>query len=224
MRQSFITFLVFCASCLLSASLLAQEKDTMVVHQVDTIVVPPQKPATEDTALLKNPLALDTVVTKEFSPRTAILRSAILPGWGQAYNKKYWKIPIVYGALGVSAGVFFYNLKTYKELRQAVIYRRDDDPMNDTLIAPNLRPLSTESLTFYRNAYRQNIDYSVLAFLVLWGLNVVDAAVDAHLKSFNVSPDLTLKARPQYHFNSGTAGVSLVFQFRKRDQVFTLPH
>ena len=68
----------------------------------------------------------------------ATLRSAVLPGWGQAYNKKYWKIPIVYGALGVTTGVFFYNLKTYKQLRKAVIYRSDKDTSNDNLIDPGI--------------------------------------------------------------------------------------
>lgn len=179
----------------------------------------------DSTVQEKNPLAMDTHTNKEFNPHTATIRSALIPGWGQAYNKKYWKIPIVYGALGVSAGVFFYNLKTYKQLRQAVIYRRDTSIHNpDSLIAPDLRPLSTESLTFYRNAYRQNIDYSVLAFLLLWGLNVVDATVDAHLKAFNVTPDLTLKIRPQYKLQSNMVGLNLVFQLQKREYKFNLPH
>ena len=57
----------------------------------------------------KNVLALDTTTTKKFNPKVAMLRSAIIPGWGQWYNKKYWKIPIIYGALGISAGVFFFQ-------------------------------------------------------------------------------------------------------------------
>lgn len=166
----------------------------------------------------------DTSSVKKFSPRKATIRSAILPGWGQAYNKKYWKIPIVYGALGVSAGVFFYNLKTYKQLRQAVQYRQDTIIGNDDLIAPDLQQLSTSSLVFYRNAYRQNIDYSVLAFLLLWGLNVVDATVDAHLKAFDVGPDLSLKIKPAYRFESGTASLGFVFSFRERNYKFNKPH
>src|SRR5690606_19419539 len=53
------------------------------------------------------------------SPRKAAIRSALIPGWGQVYNKKYWKVPIVYGALGTTGVVFAYNLKTYRELRLA---------------------------------------------------------------------------------------------------------
>lgn len=183
------------------------------------------EPEKKDTVILKSNvadtsgkslLALDKTVTK-FNPKKAMLRSAILPGWGQWYNKKYWKIPIVYGALGVTAGVFFYNLKTYRQLRQAVIYRLDNDPSNDSLINPEFINLSTESIRMYRNAFRQNIDYSVLVFLAFWGLNVVDATVDAHLKAFNVSPDITMKIRPSLNYPAtGGMGVSLVFTLKDK--------
>ncbi|MEO8824142.1 MAG: DUF5683 domain-containing protein, partial [Ginsengibacter sp.] len=89
----------------------------------------------------KNVLALDTTV--KFDPKVAALRSAIIPGWGQWYNKKYWKIPIVYGALGISAGVFFFNLKTYRELRQAVIYRARNTHADSMLVVPEFRNFST---------------------------------------------------------------------------------
>lgn len=196
------TAILLIAFLLLASSVGAQ-------HNPDTLILNGLKKDTSG----KNVLALDTAVRKRFDPHVATLRSAILPGWGQAYNKKYWKIPIVYGALGVSAGVFFFNLQTYKDLRQAVIYRSDTIPSNDNLIPPKYASLSKESLRFYRNAYRQNIDYSVLAFLLIWGLNVVDATVDAHLKAFDVSPDITLKIRPAFNMPHGTKGISLVLNF-----------
>jgi hypothetical protein len=168
----------------------------------------------------KNVLALDTTV--KYNPKVAMLRSAILPGWGQWYNKKYWKIPIIYGALGVSAGVFFYNLKTYRLLREAVILRSDTIPGNDVLVDPQFINLSTPSLRLYRNSFRQNIDYSVLAFLVLWGLNVVDATVDAHLKAFDVSPNITMKVRPSFNYMAN-AGISLVFSFKDKSSKPLLP-
>ena len=169
----------------------------------------------KDTSGRKNILTEDST-TKGHNPKIAALRSALIPGWGQAYNKKYWKIPIIYGALGVTAGVFFYNLKTYKLLRQAVIYRSDTIASNDLLIDPRFIPLSTESIRSYRNYYRQNIDYSVLVFLVFWGLNIVDAVVDAHLKSFDVSNSLTLKIKPGYNPLNNTGGISLVFSFKNK--------
>lgn len=195
-------------------TLLAQEQGTdSLVLQVDTTVEHPEKTVLE----------LDTTAKEKFDPRKATIRSALIPGWGQAYNKKYWKIPIIYGALGVSAGVFIFNLDTYKELRQAVIWKSDTIPANDTLISPELSQLSASDLRYYRDAYRQNIDYSVLAFLVLWGLNVVDATVDAHLKAFNVSPDISLKVKPSYHYWTSSAGLSLTFTFNYRKKYFNLP-
>lgn len=162
-------------------------------------------------------------VRKPFKPQRATIRSAIIPGWGQIYNKSYWKLPIVYGALGVSTGVFFSNLKTYNRLRDAVRLRGDDDPLNDTLIGPDLRPLSTQSLTVYRNSFRQYVDYSVLAFLVLWGLNVVDATVDGHLKGFDVSPNLSMKIKPLYKYQYSRSEIGIALTFEKRHRLLPLP-
>lgn len=156
-----------------------------------------------------------TKKVRVYNPRKAALRSAILPGWGQIYNKKYWKLPIVYGALGTSAGIFFFNLQTYKDTRFA--YRvKYNMRVNgtDSALAPKipeyLRRISENSLRSYRDSYRRDIDYSVLFFVLLWGLNVVDAAVDAHLKGFDVSPDLSMKFKPGYSPMAGTTGMSLV--------------
>jgi hypothetical protein len=150
------------------------------------------------------------------SPRKAAIRSAILPGLGQIYNKKYWKLPIVYGALGVCGGIFVYNLTNYRDTRFAyrVKYNMRVNGTDSALfsqIKPNLQPLSEESLRFYRNQFRRDIDYSVIFFILAWGLNVVDAAVDAHLKSFDVSPDLSLRIKPGYSEMARTNGLSLVF-------------
>lgn len=181
----------------------------------------------EDSMLLKskvdssgkgnNILASDNAVKKKYNPKVATFRSAILPGWGQWYNKKYWKIPIVYGALGTAAGVFFYNIKTYKILRQAVIYRLSGDTAQYRLVDPQYQSYSTESLRGYRNVLRQNIDYSVLAFLILWGINVVDATVDAHLKAFDVSSDIGLRIRPGFNYSTNSAGISLVFFLKDKN-------
>lgn len=158
--------------------------------------------------------------TKAHSPKVAALRSAIFPGLGQIYNKKYWKLPIVYGAMGVSAGVFFYNLGQYKDTKFAyrVKYNMRVNKTDSALfssIQPNLVPLSEESIRFYRNQFRRDIDYSAIIFLLLWGLNVVDATVDAHLKSFDVSPDLSLHFKPGYSELAQTNGLSVVLRIGK---------
>lgn len=212
MYKIIVLFVLVLGLCLMQHKVSAQE-------QPDSIRVAGSAKA--DSNVIKIP---DSAMTRAFDPRKATIRSAILPGWGQAYNKKYWKIPIVYTALGISAGFFFSNVKTYNELRQAVIYRQDDDPLNDSLIKPYLQPLTTQALMQYRSTWRQYIDYSVLVFILFWGLNVVDATVDAHLKGFNVSPDLTLKIRPAYKFDMNRGNFGLVFQLEKREYIFRLPH
>jgi len=195
----------------------------------DTKIFAQQK---EDTVILKENSNADTtgknatadsVVKKKYNPKVATFRSAVLPGWGQAYNKKYWKIPIIYGALGTTAGVFFFNLKTYKRLRQAVILRSDTILSNDNQVYRDFLNLSTESIRSYRNEYRQNIDYSVLFFMLFWGLNVVDATVDAHLKSFDVSPDVSMKIRPGLNSVNNGPGISFVFFFKNNHSKVLLP-
>ncbi len=161
----------------------------------------------------------DTTKKKEHSPRIATIRSAIFPGLGQIYNKKYWKLPIVYGAMGAAAGVFIFNFGNYKATRFAYKIKynmrvlKTDSAKYDKIRA-DLVPLSEESLRFYRNQFRRDIDYSAIFFLVMWGLNIVDATVDAHLKSFDVSPDLSLKIKPGYSDLAKTNGLSLIFTFK----------
>jgi Family of unknown function (DUF5683) len=157
-----------------------------------------------------------------YNPRVATIRSAIFPGLGQIYNRKYWKLPIVYGALGISAGVFFYNLKNYKDTRFAYQAKYNAslpgataaDTAELAKIKPKLQRIPIDYLKVYRDGFRKDIDYSVLVFLLLWGLNVVDATVDAHLKAFDVSPDLSLKFKAGHSKMAGTNGVSLVLAFR----------
>lgn len=180
------------------------------------------KPAKDSTPVVTKKAAVNKYdsATLAHSPKVAAIRSALLPGLGQIYNKKYWKLPIVYGALGTCAGVFFFNLGSYKDTKFAykVKYNMRVNRTDSALfpkIKPILKPLSEESLRFYRNQYRRDIDYSALFFLILWGLNVVDASVDAHLKSFDVSPDLSLKFKPGYSDMAKTNGLSLVLQIGK---------
>lgn len=170
--------------------------------------------------LIANKAKADSV-RRAFSPKKATIRSAILPGWGQAYNHKYWKIPIVYGALGTTAAIFLYNLKTYRDLRFAykAKYEASIAPFDSTdyrNIKPIYLPYDANSLRLYRDEFRSNIDYSVLVFLVFWGLNVVDATVDAHLKLFDVNPDLSFRLKFGPSQMAGTTGLSFVLAFNKR--------
>lgn len=187
-----------------------KDKEKMIKPVADSVKPPAPKPALNryDSAM------------KAHSPRVAAIRSAILPGLGQIYNKKYWKLPIVYGALGTCAGIFIYNFSNYKNTRFAyrVKYNMRVNRTDSALfsqIKSDLKPLSEESLRFYRNQFRRDIDYSALVFILLWGLNVVDATVDAHLKSFDISPDLSLQFKPGYSELARTNGISVVLKIGK---------
>ncbi len=149
---------------------------------------------------------------KKYDPNVAVRRSLILPGWGQATNKKYWKIPLVYGALGTTAFIFFKNISQYKDAKNAYILATDTFPGNDILIKQPYFSVKDqpERIRVFRNAVRQNIDYSVLFFIAFWGLNVADAAVDAHLKTFDVSDELSLRIKGGYSPMANTNGLSLV--------------
>lgn len=156
-------------------------------------------------------------IRKHHPPKAAAIRSAILPGLGQIYNKKYWKLPIIYGALGITGSVFIYNSKNYRDLRFA--YKAKSlAATGDSTLYPQIRSdlalIDVNALRSYRDEFRKNIDYSVLVFILFWGLNVVDATVDAHLKPFDVSPDLSLRIKIGTSEMARTTGISLVLGFK----------
>jgi hypothetical protein len=176
--------------------------------------------------------AIDSVVNLH-SPRKASIRSAIIPGWGQIYNRSYWKLPIIYGALGTTAYVFFDNLKTYKELRFAYAARFKaalpnpasappgyTGPFQDSTDFKKLKSLyqnpyvQLNSIKYQRDEFRRYIDYAALVFALFWTLNIIDATVDAHLKSFDVSPDLGLRFKAGHSDMARTSGFSVVL-YRK---------
>ena len=161
---------------------------------------------------------LDTSGIKKYKPSIAIKRSAMLPGWGQYTNKKYWKIPLVYAGVGIPTYLFFRNLKQYREAKEAYNLATDNDPTNDGLIKEPYYSVRNQPdrIRVFRNGVRQNVDYSVLFFVIFWGLNVADAAVDANLKTFNVSDDISMRIKGGYSEMARTNGVSVVFNIGKR--------
>ena len=138
----------------------------------------------------------------------------MVPGWGQIYNKEYWKLPIVYGALGAAAGFYIYNNNWYKKTRNAYEIKVANDTARFGEIDPKLEPIPAPYLIVYRNSFRRDRDYSALWFIIFWGLNVADATVFAHLKNFDVSSDLSLNIQPIIS-QGGTNGVNLVLSYKK---------
>lgn len=197
----------------------------LLFGQKDTAAVKPAVSKPKKEKIKINIFHVDT--SKPYSPKYAIVRSAVLPGWGQITNKKYWKLPFVYGALGTTGYIFFRNIKQFKEANAAYKNSIDGDTGNDNLIPEPYYSVRSrpDVIKSFRNEVRQNVDYSVLFFIAFWGLNVVDAAVDAHLKTFDVSDNLTLQLKPGYSPMANTNGVSLVLNIGKTiSKKYNQPH
>lgn len=151
-------------------------------------------------------------------PRIATLRSALIPGWGQAYNHDYWKIPLVYGILAIPTSLYIFNNNYYKKTKFAYEARfketYQNDPSDVPFIDPELKNLGISSLQNYRNSFRRDRDYSILWFLLAWGLQVADATVFAHLNQFDVSNDLSMQLTPTFNQVTKTPGFGLTLNLK----------
>ena len=157
------------------------------------------------------------VSVKHHIPKIATQRSAILPGWGQVYNKQYWKVPLVYGVLAIPAATYQYNADLYTKAKfayEARFKEANGDNSDVSKIDPTLKNLSIASLQSYRNIFRKDRDYSIMWFILGWGLNVLDATVSGHLKEFDINNDLSLKIQPSYQPQFRQAGLSLQLHFK----------
>lgn len=153
-------------------------------------------------------------------PSRATRRSALIPGWGQAYNKQYWKIPLVYALLAVPASTYVYNTDMYNKTKFAYDARFKatmGDVSDIPQIDPTLKNLSLGSLQSYRNIFRKDKDYSIMWFILAWGINVVDATVSGHLKEFDVSNNLSLRIEPYSQPLLRQSGLSLQLHLKKKN-------
>ncbi len=143
------------------------------------------------------------------SPRKATIYSAILPGLGQAYNRKYWKIPLIYAGFGAIGYFINWNNENYQLFRTGYKHLSDDNPetqdylkieavrrRNYDLDNPNQREDLKAALIKQQDYYRRNRDLLIISFVGFYGLNIIDASVDAHLFDFDISDDLTMKWEP----------------------------
>jgi hypothetical protein len=138
-------------------------------------------------------------VKRYYSPTRALWMSAVVPGLGQIYTRRYWKLPIVYAGLGVAAYFVVSNQLNYVVARDS--YRATQGVEGYTSIDPEYQAYSPSQIKSFRDFYRRNRDFSIVALAAVYALNIIDATVDAHLRSFDVSDNLALKLRPGTGFS-----------------------
>ena len=153
---------------------------------------------------------------KKHSPKMASALSAIIPGLGQIYNKKYWKVPVIYAGVGALFYVIGVNSERYDIFKSAYSLRIDGDTNTvdeyDISVDNGLPKYTDESLLNLKDFYRRNRDVSYIFMGVLYMLNVIDAAVDAHFFNYKITDDLSLKIRPALIFSQNhgqTTGIGL---------------
>lgn len=178
---------------------MKQGKDVSIFANNDTTH---QIDLTNNSLLKKTKIF--TVQNKIPDPKRALWLSLVLPGAGQIYNRKYWKLPIIYGGFIGCTYALLWNQQMYKDYSQAYIDIMDDDP--NTASYKNILPLGyditgredqfKQIFKHKKDFYRKNRDLSVFAFFGVYLLSVIDSYVDAQLSTFDISPDLSLHVAP----------------------------
>ena len=179
------------------------------------------------TDLQEKGISIEEVRKREninpLAPSKAAFYSAVLPGLGQIYNRRYWKVPIVYAAIGTGVYAYIYNDTEYDRFRSAFKRRRagffDDEfyDLNNSGIVPGEPDFSDEALQDAQERFQRDRDLALVVTIALYALNIIDANVDAHLKQFNVDEDLSLDVRPYLDYHPITSdpnyGLALTVKF-----------
>lgn len=190
-------FLVIC--CFLSYISYAQEADT----------ISPKNTTIQD---IENDIQKLNKISSPNNPTRAAVYSAVLPGLGQYYNRKYWKIPIVWGGIGTGVGITLWNQKQYKRYRSAFLAELEGQPHEFSDIAG----IDKNVLGRTQDRAKRQRDYSIAITGLVYILNIVDAVVDAHLYDQKRDPDLALQPTivyDEYATQPTKAGLSLSFRF-----------
>ena len=192
-----------------------EEQDSIPKTEIDSV----QADLAKNGIVIKDSVSLKKT-KKEFNPLApskAAFYSAVLPGMGQIYNKRYWKAPIVWGAIGGSVYMYIYNNDQYQRFRTAFIRRQagfTDDEFNGEGTLPLF---DVERLEYQQERFQSDRDLWLVAAIALYALNIVDANVDAHLKQFNIDDDLSIDFEPYLDLNQVTNspnyGMALIIKF-----------
>ena len=157
----------------------------------------------------------DSILTKKHNPKIAIALSAVIPGAGQIYNKKWWKMPIIYAGLATSSYLvyrFATRMNIYKKEYRCRMQEGYGIP------SPELANYSDDNILTTKKYYQRNMELSIAATAIIYLLNIVDAAVDAHLFYFDISEDLSLQITPQIqprnYLENESYGVTLALRWK----------
>lgn len=186
--------------------------DTIRVENLPKDSIPAAKPKSEAQILGEIDQKNAPAKVSKLSPAKAGLYSAVLPGLGQFYNKKYWKIPIVWGAVGTGIGIALWNDKQYRRYREAFIAELNGLPHEFS----GINGIDKTVLGNAQDSSKRQRDYAIGISALIYILNIVDAVVDAHLYEGRHDPDLAVTPtiiNDQFTSSYARAGLSLNFRF-----------
>lgn len=194
-RSLFVLFLFLLSTAAQAQKAVQIERDSVFIEAQDTVKI--------------------KTYAERYDPRKALLYAAILPGLGQIYNKKYWKLPLVYGgfaAIGYGMNLYQDGFKKYKN---QLFYNLGNNLSNEADVNP-FSGFTTGQLRTIVDRYRRERDFMVILMAGMYILQIVDAHVDAHLKEFDINPNLRVSVEPsleQNAFIGRSAGMSIVLRF-----------
>jgi len=155
-------------------------------------------------------------ITQNHSPRKATILSAVLPGLGQAYNKKYWKIPVIYVGIGTFSYLVYENQSEFVRYKNAYIIRQSGE-RDEFTNSDGTQIHNDQALINSMDKYRKQRDLCLIGAVVFYALQIVDANVDAHLFNFDISDDLSVKISPssfnQFYTRTPLIGINCEIKF-----------
>ncbi|HBH49905.1 MAG TPA: hypothetical protein DDX98_14765 [Bacteroidales bacterium] len=209
-KKYFISSILVGAWFVLGATVYGQA-DTLQVFAIDEDGEP-------ETIIIDDDIAIDTARrTRNHSPRLATISSAIVPGLGQVYNQKYWKVPLIWG--GGLALYTYYNYNNNYYHRFKLANEQYSDGGQDAITDPEIRDLEQSTITQYKDYYRRHRDRAIIFMGLLYVANIIDAMVDAHMLDYDISQDLSLHWHPTITppvpntYAAGSYGVYIQLRF-----------
>lgn len=170
--------------------------------------------AKQNMLYAQKPVSLDSLKQAErekHSPQRATIYSALLPGLGQAYNKKYWKIPIIYAGFAALTYTYIFSDGKYSDFLNEFTFRNTKDSSH---FNPSFAEYSNDNILELKNAYQKDRELCLIGIVVLYALNIIDATVDGHLFAFDVSDNLSMNIEPYLapnYDNKLKGGITLTF-------------